>query len=166
MTNRCPGRMLAGAVMLLASMMADAGTPWRRAMESSVSPRATVTAVPPSQPHLALAGLAGAGAAASAPTVALGRGELAEPPLPRPACAGGASLSTRAAGAACVCAIDPVASGLLVAAKGPSFNRDNSPLQAATPMVISASAATRGQDRACNNSTRPHIPTHHTQYIH
>src|SRR5437867_118096 len=115
MTTRCPGRMLAGAVMLLASMMADAGTPWRRAMESRVSPRATVTAVPPSQLHLPLAGLAALEAATSVPTVALGRSELAEaPPLPRPACAGGASLSTRASGAACVCAIDPVASGLLV----------------------------------------------------
>jgi len=44
--------MVAGAVMLLACMMTDAGTPWRRAMVSMVSPAATVTAVPPSQLQL------------------------------------------------------------------------------------------------------------------
>ena len=38
--------------MLLACMMTDAGTPWRRAMVSTVSPAATVTAVPPSQLQL------------------------------------------------------------------------------------------------------------------
>src|SRR6516165_502534 len=44
--------MVAGAVMLLACMMTDAGTPWRRAMVSMVSPAATVIAVPPSQLQL------------------------------------------------------------------------------------------------------------------
>ena len=39
--------------MLLACMMTDAGTPWRRAMVSMVSPDATVIAVPPSQLQLA-----------------------------------------------------------------------------------------------------------------
>src|SRR5256886_14831368 len=38
--------------MLLACMMTDAGTPWRRAMVSTVSPAATVIAVPPSQLQL------------------------------------------------------------------------------------------------------------------
>jgi|SRR6516162_9264041 hypothetical protein len=38
--------------MLLACMMTDAGTPWRRAMVSMVSPDATVIAVPPSQLQL------------------------------------------------------------------------------------------------------------------
>src|SRR6516225_3518051 len=38
--------------MLLACMMTDAGTPWRRAMVLMVSPAATVIAVPPSQLQL------------------------------------------------------------------------------------------------------------------
>jgi hypothetical protein len=57
-----------------------------------------------------------------------------------------------------------VASGTLTDANGLSLNRDASPLQAATPMVVSASAATRGQHRARNISrtqdiaTYPHAP--------
>src|SRR5271156_832678 len=48
--TRCwPGRTIAGLVMLLASMTAETGTPWRCAIISSVSPGATVTGVPPSQ---------------------------------------------------------------------------------------------------------------------
>ena len=38
--------------MLLACMMTDAGTPWRREMVSTVSPAVTVIAVPPSQLQL------------------------------------------------------------------------------------------------------------------
>jgi len=78
-------------------------------------------------------------------------------------CGASGRLSTRLTGAPC-CAIEPVASGTLADANGLSLNRDASPLQAATPMVVSASAATRGQHRARNISrtqdiaTYPHAP--------
>src|ERR1700724_2803832 len=51
MTRRCPAWIALGDARWLASMMAAAGTPWRRAMPSTVSPGATVMAVPPSQLH-------------------------------------------------------------------------------------------------------------------
>jgi hypothetical protein len=43
---------------------------------------------------------------------------------------------------------------------GLSWNRDASLLHAATPMVISVSAAARGQDRARNISRTRDIATH------
>jgi hypothetical protein len=60
--------------------------------------------------------------------------------------------------------IDPVASGLLLLEKGLSLKRDNSPLQAATPTVVSANAATRGKGER-NHWTIQDIATHtDTQY--
>src|SRR6266480_5689633 len=79
--------MVAGGWMLLAWMMADAGTPWRRAMASMVSPGPTLIALPPSQVQLPLEpGLrtteplpsgapAGAGRAAPGPLLAATRSE-------------------------------------------------------------------------------------------
>src|SRR5213595_1680992 len=46
--------MVAGGDILLAWTMADAGTPWRRAMASMVSPGPTVIDLPPSQLQLPL----------------------------------------------------------------------------------------------------------------
>jgi hypothetical protein len=43
---------------------------------------------------------------------------------------------------------------------GLSLKRDASPLQAATPIVVSASAATRGQHRARNLSRTQDIATY------
>jgi hypothetical protein len=62
--------------MLLACMIAEAGTPWRRAMVSTVSPGATVTGVPPSQVQFETGAGLGAGATdpvTSGLTGALGR---------------------------------------------------------------------------------------------
>src|SRR5262245_63515537 len=78
-----------------------------------------------------------------------------------PLCAGSGWLSSRPTGALCAGGIEPVASGLLRAEGSPK--REVSPLQAATPIVISASTAARGSKRAhhaCarNNSATPHIP--------
>src|SRR5258706_14305082 len=70
--------MAVGAAILLACMMAEAGTPWRRAMVSTVSPGATVTGVPPSQVQFETGAGLSAGAGATDPvtsglTGALGR---------------------------------------------------------------------------------------------
>src|ERR1700730_16649219 len=51
MTRRWPAWIALGEASLLASMMIATGTPWRRAMLLTVSPGATVMAVPPSQLH-------------------------------------------------------------------------------------------------------------------
>ena len=48
-TSRWPGWMCDAGGMLLACRIACGGTPWRRAIESMVSPCATMMAVPPSQ---------------------------------------------------------------------------------------------------------------------
>jgi hypothetical protein len=71
-------------------------------------------------------------------------------------CGGSGRLSTLPTGAACAWGIEPVASGL------PLFspNRDASPLQAATPMVISANTAARDQGRERNGSRTQDIATH------
>src|SRR5579864_4216324 len=49
MTTRWPGRSAAPSRKPLVCMMAEAGTPYLRAMLSTVSPEATVTGEPPSQ---------------------------------------------------------------------------------------------------------------------
>src|SRR6188508_3771120 len=140
-------------------------------MASTVSPGATVIAVPPSQLQLPFApGLrtterVASGAAALARAWVGPCNTALLPPAGAPGAGCGASgrLSTRLTGAPC-CAIEPVASGTLTDTNGLSLNRDASPLQAATPMVVSASAATRGQHRARNISrtqdiaTYPHAP--------
>src|SRR5216684_3824862 len=69
MTNCWPGWIAPGGVRLLACMMAEAGTPWRREMLSTVSPGATVTGVPPSQVQWPLG--AGLGAAATDPVTSI-----------------------------------------------------------------------------------------------
>jgi len=60
--------------------------------------------------------------------------------------------------------IDPVTSGLLLPENGLSLKRDDSPLQAATPIIVSANAAERGNEER-NHWTIQAIATHtHTQY--
>jgi hypothetical protein len=79
-------------------------------------------------------------------------------------CGESGRLSTRLTGAADPGWMDPVASGLPMLENGLSLKRDDSPLQAATPIVASANAAAR------SNGERNHwiiraIATHtHTQY--
>ena len=138
--------------------------------------------VPPSPVQLPLAtGLgaaiapvtSGAGGVAGRPELELGAYEAM--PLPPPATpelaplvageeetCGSGRLSTRLAVAADPGWIDPVASGPLE--NGLSLKRDVSPLQAATPMVISANAVARDIGKR-NHWTIRAIATHtHTQY--
>jgi len=75
---------------------------------------------------------------------------------------GSGRLSTRLAAAADPGWIDPVASGPLE--NGLSLKRDVSPLQAATPIAVSANAAARGNGEH-NHWTIPAIAAHtDTQY--
>src|SRR5258708_7065902 len=74
-------------------------------------------------------------------------------------CAGRGRLSTLPTGAVCACGIEPVASGLPFGG-AVSPNRDDSPLQAATPIVISANTAASGHDRVRNGSSTQDIATH------
>src|SRR5512145_3085899 len=159
--------MVAGGARLLAWTMADAGTPLRRAMASMVSPGPTVIALPPSQLQFADAG---AGLRTTEPLATGAPGPVAASlvaGLIGCACPDwGASgrLSTRPTGAACACgtpcATEPVVSGWLRAANGFSLKRDVSLLHAATPMLISASAAARGQHRERTISRTRDIATH------
>src|SRR6516164_3267336 len=148
--------MVAGAVMLLACMMTDAGTPWRRAMVSMVSPAATVTAVPPSQLQLP----DDPGLCTTDPVTS----EVPERPGP-----GTEFTATDVAEcgcgicAVCACGIDAVSSELLWEANGLSLNRVVSALQAATPKLTSASTAARGENRERNIPETPDIaPYSHT----
>jgi hypothetical protein len=60
--------------------------------------------------------------------------------------------------------MDPVASGLLLLENGLSLKRDDSPLQAATPIAVSVNAAVRSNWER-NHWTIQAIATHtHTQY--
>src|SRR5215469_10705271 len=137
--------MVAGAVMLLACMMTDAGTPWRRAMVSMVSPAATVTAVPPSQLQLP----DDPGLCTTDPVTS----EVSERPGPGTEFTA-ADVAERGCGACtvCACGIDAVSSGLLWEANGLSLKRVVSALQAATPTLTSASTAARGENRERNIS--------------
>jgi len=160
-------------------MIADAGTPWRREMLSTVSPAATVTGVPPSQVQWPLG--AGLGAATTDPVTSwVGVGARPGLPgayeaMPRPppampvpaatvsglladgggaACAvagGSGLLSTRPAGAGCADGIEAVVSTL---AFGLSLKRNDSALHPAMPTVINVSAAARGHDHGRNTSAR------------
>src|SRR5215469_13839654 len=130
--------MVAGAVMLLACMMTDAGTPWRRAMVSMVSPAATVTAVPPSQLQLP----DDPGLRSTDPVTSEVAPEFAATDVLVPECA---------------CSIDAVGAGLLREANGLSLKRVVSALQAATPTLTSASTAARGENRERNISEPPDI---------
>src|SRR5260221_5323412 len=112
--------------MLLACMMTDAGTPWRRAMVSTVSPAATVIAVPPSQLQLP-----------DDPGLRSTDPVTSEPPgRPGPAAVGFAATEVAVRGcgawAAFACGIDAVSSGVLWGANGFSFKRCVSALPAAT----------------------------------
>src|SRR5437773_5921891 len=97
-------------------------------MVSTLSPGATVIAVPPSQLQLP-----------EEPDL-----RTTDPVpfetmvLPIPATDGCGAC------AGCACGIEAVASGWVRDAKGLSLNRDVSPLQPATPALISASTAARG----------------------
>src|SRR5580704_12678611 len=66
MTTRCPGCSDDTEVSPFACMIAADGTPYRRDSVSTVSPGATVTAVPPSQSQLCRAA---AGAGLTAPVI-------------------------------------------------------------------------------------------------
>jgi hypothetical protein len=112
------------------------------ARRATVSPAATVIVVPPFRLQLADVGLRTTDPVMSG--VAAGRAVvgLAE--------VGGERLRIREFRCGCtclasVCEIEPVASGLLL-------ERDVSALQAATAMVISASATARAEDREHNIS--------------
>src|SRR6516164_1572832 len=133
--------MVAGAVMLLACMMTDAGTPWRRAMVSMLSPAATVIAVPPSQLQLP----DDVGLRSTDPVASDAAPEFAATDVLAPECGCGAC-------ALCACGIPAVGPGLLREANGLSLNRDMSALQAATLIVTSASTAARGESRERNIS--------------
>src|SRR6516165_10495500 len=139
--------MVAGAVMLFACMMTDAGTPWRRAMVSMVSPAATVTAVPPSQLQLP----DDPGLCTTDPVTS----EVPERPGP-------GTEFTATDVAECAGGIDAVSSELLWKANGLSLKRVVSALQAATPTLTSASTAARGENRERNISEPPDI----TPYSH
>src|SRR5215471_1115116 len=143
--------MVAGAVMLLACMMTDAGTPWRRAMVSMVSPAATVTAVPPSQLQLP----DDPGLRSTDPVTSEVAPEFAATDVLVPECGWGIC-------AVCACGIDAVGAGLLREANGLSLKRVVSALQAATPTLTSASTAARGENRERNISEPPDI----TPYSH
>lgn len=149
--------------------MADAGTLWRRATASMVSPRPTVMAVPPSQLHCS-AGLRGGGGGAVAggggdgctePVMSVGDEDpgvydaMPRPPPENPVVAepgaGGGSwfVSTRPTGAGVT---EPVTSPGL----GPeelSLKRPESLLHPAAPTAIIANAIACG--RARKRSTSP-----------
>src|SRR5262249_15377577 len=144
--------MVAGAVMLLACMMTDAGTPWRRAMVSMVSPAATVIAVPPSQLQLPDdVGLRSTDPVTSEPAPAFAATDGLMPQCGCGACA------------VCACGIPAVGAGLLREANGLSLKRVVSALQAATPTLTSASTTARGKNRERNISEPPDIAPTRTQ---
>src|SRR5262245_168696 len=123
-----------------------------------VSPAPTVIALPPSQlqlpAELGLRTTEPAPGVAAASLVAGWTGCACAP------CGASGRLSTRPTGCPCgtPCATEPVVS--LPRPNGLSCNRDASLLHAATPIVISVSAAARGQDRARNISRTRDIATH------
>src|SRR5262249_61438485 len=103
--------------MLLACMMTDAGTPWRREMVSMVSPAVTVTAVPPSQLQLP----DDVGLRSTDPVASEAAPEFKATDVPE---RGGGAC------AACACGIPAVGSWLPRDANGLSGKRDVSALQA------------------------------------
>src|SRR5262244_2242874 len=106
--------------MLLACMMTDAGTPWRREMVSMVSPAVTVIAVPPSQLQLEDdAGLRSTDPVASEAAPEFTATDVFVPERGCGACA------------VCACGIPAVGSVLLSEANGLPLSRDVSALQAA-----------------------------------
>src|SRR5207237_7867485 len=113
-------------------------------MVSTLSPGATVIAVPPSQLQLP-----------EEPDL-----RTTDPVpfetmvLPLPATDGCGAC------AVCACGIEAVASGWVRDAKGLSLNRDVSPLQPATPALISASTAACGRRRGRNISRPRHMHPH------
>src|SRR5258707_11196196 len=111
-------------------------------MVSTLSPGATVIAVPPSQ--LQLPEEADLRTTDPAPFETMA--------LPLPGAGGGGAC------AVCVCGIEAVASGWVRDAKGLSLNRDVSPLQPAMPALISASTAARGKRPERNISTTRNMP--------
>jgi hypothetical protein len=160
---------------LLAWVIADAGTLYRRPMLSTVSPCATVIGVPLSKVQLllaagwgvAIAPVTSAGAFGCDPVVLGAYGAI---PLPPPATpefvpvvdgdeetCGSGRLSTRFAPAVEPGAIEPVASGPLE--NGLSLKRDVSPLHAERLIVTRASAAAHGNGER-NQRTVPAIATH------
>src|SRR5215470_11301593 len=111
-------------------------------MVSTLSPGATVIAVPPSQ--LQFPEEPALRTADPVPFEAM--------VLPLPAAGGCAAC------AVCACGIEAVASGRVRESKGLSLNRDVSALQPATAALISASTAARGKRRERNISTTHDMP--------
>src|SRR5215510_4938783 len=127
-------------------------------MASMVSPVPTVIALPPSQLQLPAAlGLRTTEVAAGAAAATLLAGWIG---CACAACGASGRLSTRPTGCpgGTPCATEPVVS--LPRPNGLSWSRDASLLHAATPIVISVSAAARGQDRERNISRTRDIATH------
>src|SRR5262245_32272445 len=169
MTSCCPGWMVPAGLRLLACTMAEAGTPWRREMLSTVSPGATVTGVPPSRlqwppaPGLAAATDPVTSEAGPCPGLLPGVYDAMPRPPPEapvpvatvagaPVPAGGSGwLSTRPVGVGCAGGIEAVVS---TRAFGLSLNRSDSALHPAMPMAVNVSAAARGHDHERNTSTR------------
>src|SRR5499433_1784259 len=110
-------------------------------MVSTLSPAATVIAVPPSQLQLADgAGLRGTDPVASEAAPEFAATDVLVPERGCGACA------------VCACGIPAVGAGLIREANGLSLNRDVSALQAATLIVTSASTAARSESRERNTS--------------
>src|SRR4029453_8864121 len=106
--------------MLLACMMTDAGTPWRREMVSMVSPAVTVIAVPPSQLQLPDdVGLRSTDPVASEPAPEFKATDVLVPERGGGACA------------VCACGIPAVGSWLLREANRFVVNKNRSTPQAA-----------------------------------
>src|SRR5262245_42397514 len=127
-------------------------------MASMVSPVPTVIALPPSQLQLPAAlGLRTTEAVAGAAAAILVAGWIG---CACAACGASGRLSTRPTGCPCgaPCATEALVS--LLRPNGHSWKRDVSLLHAATPIVISVSAAARGHDRARNISRTRDIATH------
>src|SRR5215467_4103229 len=110
-------------------------------MVSTLSPGATVIAVPPSQLQLP----EDLRTTDPVPFEA----KVLPPPAPAEGCG---------ACAVCVCGIEAVASGRVREANGLSLNRDVSALQPAMAALISASMAARGKRRERNISTTHDMP--------
>src|SRR4029453_699344 len=127
-------------------------------MASMVSPAPTVIALPPSQLQLpAGVGLRTTEPAAGAAAASLVAGWIGWACGP---CGASGRLSTRLTACPCgtPCATEPVVS--LPSPNGLSWNRDASLLHAPTPIVISVSAAARGQHRERNISRPRDIAAH------
>ena len=146
--------------MLFASMMAATGTPWRREMLSSVSPRATMIGLPPSQVQVG-----GGDAGVSDPVVSALPGwydPMPRPPpeVPSPLAPARCGIGRLSTPPLAPCGIEPVASREeLLSEPKISDRRPESLLQLAVANAINAMATTRGpkaEQRDAYMVTRSH----------